>query len=337
MSTTMPAGDESYEWMEGWAKTPDSPSARDGWAHHGVVVLRSGEVVTFHSGDPDLLVLNADGAVVRTIPTDLCEAHGITLVEEDGVEYLWIADCGVKMTPGAPAPEGYEMSVGARGGQVVKLTLQGDVVMRLATPPVPQYADGGGYAPTWVAVDEERLGGTGDVWVADGYGHSLLHRFSADGSYVATVSDLELNCPHAIFIDRRAGRPRLYVADRTNARVQVLDMDGRRERVFGEDFLVSPSVFATYGEYLIVGELHARLTVCDGDDRLVAYLGRNDEVCTVDGWPNVKDEAGRLVRSHLLVPGKFNSPHGMAVDADGNVYVAEWLIGGRFTKLARQR
>jgi hypothetical protein len=36
-----------------------------------------------------------------------------------------------------------------------------------------------------------------------------------------------------------------------------------------------------------------------------------------------------------LEAGKFNSPHGMAIDGEGNLYVAEWLIGGRFTKLAK--
>jgi hypothetical protein len=36
-----------------------------------------------------------------------------------------------------------------------------------------------------------------------------------------------------------------------------------------------------------------------------------------------------------LEAGKFNSPHGMAIDGKGNLYVAEWLIGGRFTKLAK--
>ena len=36
-----------------------------------------------------------------------------------------------------------------------------------------------------------------------------------------------------------------------------------------------------------------------------------------------------------LRPGLFNSPHGLAADADGHLYVAEWLIGGRTIKLAR--
>jgi hypothetical protein len=41
------------------------------------------------------------------------------------------------------------------------------------------------------------------------------------------------------------------------------------------------------------------------------------------------------VRTSLLQEGKFNSPHGMTVDADGDILVAEWLIGGRFIKLAK--
>jgi DNA-binding beta-propeller fold protein YncE len=328
-------GEHTYEWVEDWAQTPDTASAREGWAHHGVVVTRSGDVITFHSGDPNLLVLAPDGTVRRTIPTALREAHGITLVEEDGVEFLWIADCGGKMVKSddGVAP-GYGYATGAAGGQVVKLSLDGEVVLRLPQPPIPQYADGG-YAPTWVAVDERRFGGSGDVWVADGYGQSLVHCYDESGAYRRTVDGFD--CPHALFVDRRPGKaqPELYVADRSNAQVQVLDLDGNVQRTFGHDFMVSPSAFATYGEYLLVGELHARLTVCDGEDKLVAYLGRNDEVCTVEGWPNMLDRDGNLVRTTFLAPGKFNSPHGMAADADGNVYVAEWLIGGRFTKLER--
>ncbi|MBO04126.1 MAG: hypothetical protein CL731_03805 [Chloroflexi bacterium] len=35
-----------------------------------------------------------------------------------------------------------------------------------------------------------------------------------------------------------------------------------------------------------------------------------------------------------LVEGLFNSPHGVTSDNDGNIYVTEWFIGGRYTKLA---
>ena len=56
-------------------------------------------------------------------------------------------------------------------------------------------------------------------------------------------------------------------------------------------------------------------------------------MCSVEGWPNNQTQNGEIVPTALLQPGKFNSPHGMAVDSLGNLFIAEWLIGGRFTKL----
>ena len=43
-------GANTYQWNEDWAKLPDTEIARQGWAHHGVVVTESGEVVTFNPG-----------------------------------------------------------------------------------------------------------------------------------------------------------------------------------------------------------------------------------------------------------------------------------------------
>ncbi len=96
-----------------------------------------------------------------------------------------------------------------------------------------------------------------------------------------------------------------------------------------------PTGFGISGDDLILIELRARATVVDGNDGLIGYLGTNLEVCDSEGWPNAKDAQGEPIRSPRLEVGKFNSPHGMAVDGDGNIYVSEWLIGGRYTKLAR--
>ena len=224
-------------------------------------------------------------------------------------------------------------------GQVVKKTLDGETVMTLDKPDVPAYRDGD-YMPTWVAVNEERHGGDGDVWVADGYGDSQLHRFDRAGGYLRSIDGEEgtagrFDCPHAIFIDRRKAEAELYVADRGNGRVQVYDLEGSFKRMFGSDFLTSPSGLVSYQDNLVIAELRARLTVVDIDDRPVAYLGDNEPVADVPGWPNNLDESGQIIPSKLLEAGKFNSPHGMAVDADGNMYVAEWNIGGRFVKLTR--
>ena len=112
-------------------------------------------------------------------------------------------------------------------------------------------------------------------------------------------------------------------------------MDGRFQRAFGAGYLSSPSAFASHGDLLVIAELRARLAILDADDQLVCYLGENEAVCQAEGWPNNKNEAGDIIPTKLLEAGKFNSPHGLAADADGNLYVAEWLVGGRFTKLVK--
>jgi hypothetical protein len=329
------AGGTAYRWLERWADVPHGQHGETGWAHHAVVVASNGDVVTFHPGSGDVIVVAADGVVRASWPTGLLDGHGMTLVDEDGVDHLWIADPAVKQRPGDDGTVTMELGTPA----VVEFTLDGRRVRELQRPDIETYRSGE-YRPTWVVVDVRSRGGSGDIWVADGYGSSLVHRHDAEGRYLATIDGSEgagrFNCPHALIIDRRRDQPELYVADRGNARLQVYGLDGGFRRVVGEGVLNSPSALAVHGELLVVGELFARLAVLDADDRLVGHLGENAEATSRPGWPNRIDENGATVRAPLE-PGKFNSPHGLAVDAAGNLLVAEWLIGGRMPKLLAVR
>jgi hypothetical protein len=118
----------------------------------------------------------------------------------------------------------------------------------------------------------------------------------------------------------------------------VYDLQGRYLRSFGELFLSSPSGFALWGDLLVVAELYARLAVIDAEDNLVGYIGADpnakDGWPERPGWPNALGEDGGVVTPRLPDrDDRFNSPHSVAVDRDGNLYVSEWLIGGRYTKL----
>jgi hypothetical protein len=231
--------------------------------------------------------------------------------------------------------------------RVVKMTLSGEIRAELPVPP-RDAATGPGmmgtYCPCGSAIDEERFGGSGDVWVADGYGSSLVHRFDKHGSHVAALTGEEgggrFVCPHAVFIDRRPHKaPELYIADRENKRVQVYELAGRYRRTIGEGFLSSPSGFARWGDTLVIAELYSRLAVLDADDRLIGYIGNDPDAEDGQGWPdrpgwpNALTDEGYVQAPQLRDPDRFNSPHSVAVDSEGNLYVSEWLIGGRYTKL----
>ncbi len=357
MSGPLEAGEApTWEIEAQWAGLSSVEGASSSWAHGGLVVTEEGELIGFHAGQ--LVSFDGDGHVRRVIRPGLVEGHGITLVREADEEFLWIADPGFVFTstPGE-GDEDWQALFG-RGIQrvdgnprVIKVTLEGEIRMELPIPSVDHStAPGmmGEYCPCDCAVDEERFGGNGDIWIADGYGSSLVYRFDSRGNRLTTLSGEEgggrFICPHAVFIDRRAAKrsPELYIADRENRRIQVFDLDGRYLRTCGESFLSSPSGFAVLGDLLVVAELYGRLALLDINDSLVGYIGNDPDVGPEQswpgraGWPNELTNDGRARAPHLANPETFNSPHSVAVDSDGNLYVSEWLLGGRYSKLSVQ-
>jgi len=310
------SGSHTYQFIDHWADIPDTESSRTGWAHHGVVVSETGSVIAFHQGDPTVLVFDPDGKVERSWNTTIQNAHGMALVKEGNTEYLWMA-CNDT-------------------GQVLKTTLDGQTVMGIERPDLEVYREGK-YSPTGTAVYEQRHGGNGDIWVTDGYGESHIHRYNKSGDYIGSINGGgteggAFKTPHDVWVDTRKPEHELYIADRSNGQIQVYGLEGGFKRAFGTgpggDWLHSPSAFAVHGEYMFVIELRgSRVTILDIDDNLVGYLGENTGAFKLqDDWPNVSRET--------LTEGKFNSPHGIATDGAGNIYVAEWLIGGRMVKLA---
>lgn len=332
---TISAGDLTYEWTDSWARLPATAGSAAAWPHHGIAALPSGEIVTMHPASSNLLVFEPDGSLHRSVETEIADAHGITAVREGDAAYLWVADAAMKQSQ----ESGYEPPASSKGSGVAKLALSGRMITRLAKPELAAYGHGE-YRPTCVAVNESRSGGNGDIWVADGYGESYVHRFEAGGRYLRSLSGEEgagrFKGPHAIFIDRRRNEPELYIADRNNGRIQVYDLEGRFRRVVGAEFLSRPTWFATDGDRLLVLEFRPpRLTVLDAGDQLIGYLAENPQAPSREGWPNELGTKGAPQRTAALEPGKLNSPHSLALDREGNIYITEWLIGGRIIKLKR--
>jgi hypothetical protein len=326
------AGPFSYAWEEGWGANDHHGGKSSGWAHHGIVVTRDDRVITFSPERPEVLQLTTSGEFLQSWTADVIEGHGLYLTVEDGQEYLWISDIGTKTSRNADGS--YTPTPSPLRGAVHKYTVEGTEVATITVPDLEVYSDGGDFTPGQVAVDEERFGGSGDIWLVDTYGQALLHRFDKDGRLLATLTGEEgagrFAHPHSLFVDRRRQVPELLVADRRNKRVQVYDLDGRWLRSFGSDFFVTPGGFAQLDDYLFVIELDGRVTILDVDNEPVGQLG--EDPGRGEGWPNALDSNGKPMRPPL-VPGAFHTPHAAAFDSAGNLYVTEWLIGGRLVRL----
>ena len=320
-------GPLAYEWIDGWGPAAD-PTA---WPHRGLVTLASGEIAMYEAGARRLQVIAPDGMLVRTVDMPVTEAHGITYDRSiTGIEKLWLADAANQLRPDA----GYAFPSTSESASVVAVSLDGRELQRIARPDHAAYRDGAAYRPTAVAI----VPGSGDIWVADGYGQSLVHRFAADGSYLGSLDGTEgagrFKTCHFVYADLRRGEPELYVCDRASARIQVYGADGRYRRVIDTGSLATPTWIAADADRLVLVEFKPpQLTILDRDDRVIGHLGLDTEAPSRPGWPNETGADGRPVRSSALRPGSFNSPHAVTVGLDGSLYVTEWLIGGRTTKL----
>lgn len=309
----------NYKWIENWIQIPRTPEGEKNGRTHGVVVSKSGKIIIFHQAIPSVLIYDESGNPISTWG-DFPGAHGMSLIMENNTEYLLLTD---------------EFS-----SQVVKTTLDGEIVMTLPRPENAAYDKGGkNYIPTWAAQNEE----TGEIWVSDGYGASLVHRFSPEGKHQMSIDGIEgagrFLEPHGINFCRSAHGFELFITDRANHRIVVYDKNGK----FLRSSMVahSPCSFDFLDSLVVVPELFGSIKILDKESfRLIAEIGANDSIRPrPDGgwWPPIAPEGWPdLSGTKHVREGRFNSPHCAAFTSDGDIYVVEWIIGGRVTKLEKQ-
>ena len=324
----LPIAGSEREWVELYPESADS----QGWMHSGVAISGAGEVVVAAPEGDALVFLGPDGTVRRRVRTGTTDLHGIVREVVDGEEWFWLVDHGHKYVPDRPVYADHRVPA-----RLFAVAADGSLRQEMFAPDHPAYAHAG-WSPTAVAV--ERTDGRRRIWVADGYGASLVHAYDGDGTPVLAVdgsdSGVAFDCPHGIVIDRRGSEAVLIVADRANQRLVELNLEGRTRRVLAEGIVWSPSGLAIDGDLLIVTELWGDLIVLDGDGDLVDRVETQKSEPSRAGWPNAMRD-GAMVRPDV-VPGRFNSPHGVTVDpADGSWLVTEWFIGGRVTRLTNGR
>ena len=311
---------QSFEVVDGWEQLPA------GYTHPDVAdvgVDSTGRVFLFCRGEHPVLVYERDGRFVRSWGEGVftMRAHSVTIAPDDT---LWLTDDGDQTvrrfttdgrllqtigTSGVASDTGYD------GKSVSTITHGG--------PPFNR--------PTNLAVAPN-----GDLYVSDGYGNARVHQFSSAGELRRSWGEPgsgpgQFMIPHGITVHADG---RVFVCDRENDRVQIFSPDGEYLEEWLDVQRPTKLVFDRRGA-AIVAELTWReglrsfrngpitrhrpshIAMLDGRGKVLARLG--DEGPIDPTWG-----AADPCRA-----GNFCAPHGLALDPNGDLYVAEvtWTIG----------
>jgi len=313
------SGEHRYQCFHNWGNKPDSIH----WVEtHGVAIDKAGFIYIKHraggskprtpaEAQDTIVVFDPEGKFVRSFGKEYHGGgHGIDIREENGQEFLYLS-CMMPVNI------------------VVKTDLKGEVVWRKEAPSEAHVYDKPGtpFSPTNVAFAPD-----GGFYVGDGYGSNYIHQYDRNANWVRTFGGAgdapgKFHTPHGLWLDNRPGRElQLVVADRANARLQYLTLDGQP---VSQDKNVSfPAHFDIRGDILLVPDLHARITLFDKNNNVLVHLGY-DPAWTrqvLDGF-KIRSQPDRWPN------GKFIHPHDACFDKDGNIFVTEWVSTGRVSLL----
>jgi hypothetical protein len=222
---------------------------------------------------------------------------------------------------------GKEVIYGAqlKKGRVCKIDTDGKLLMEI--PNANTVAVQGG----WNGLTAVTVAPDGSIFAATGYGAQMIHKFDATGKLIKSfggkgAGNGQFNTCHGLAIDTRFGAPRLLVADRGNRRLVHTDMDGTFIEVHAKGLRL-PCMVDIMGDFCAVAELESRVTILGKDGVPVAFLGDN---------PDKKQWANFKVPVAAWKEGIFTAPHGLCFDKSGNIYVQDWNVSGRVTKLIKK-
>jgi hypothetical protein len=316
-------GEHKYEVNHEWPQLPDKFTWQ---TTHNVAVDKAGNLYVIHEGredlkdHPSIFVFDSDGKYIRSFGQQFQGGgHGIEIRAEGSQEFLYVCAYQMKKT-------------------FAKMDLKGETVWQKYAPmesgvyakdedTMPQKVWGQDrFMPTNFAFLDD-----GGFLLADGYGSFRIHRYDKDAKWVSCFGGPgdgagTFNTPHGVWVDRRPGRePSIVVCDRAHHTLQYFSMDGKYlETLKGYGL---PANAETQGDLLLIPELHARVTLLNAKNEVVARLG--DDVQRVTTQPGIRDDKNKWVA------GKFVHPHDACFGADGSIYVAEWVGTGRISKLRK--
>lgn len=288
VSLTISLAQSSYREVESWTQAPFIPGNIE-WEMARVTTNAAGDIIYgFRRFDPPILEFDTAGNIKKIWGEDMFVwPHGL-YVDPDG--FLWATDATIGPGSGlatnlplAPLLPAKDLG---RGHQVFKFGSNGEVLLTLGKQGVA--GDG---RDTFNGPADIVVGKNGDLFVADGHINSRVVKFTKDGKYIKEWGKKgsgpgEFDVPHALALDSQG---RLFVADRSNNRIQIFNQEGQfldQWKQFG-----SPSGIAIAPDDTMYVTDQGKETISVGsakDGKVTAVIdGIRAEGITVDGNGNV--------------------------------------------------
>jgi DNA-binding beta-propeller fold protein YncE len=292
MSVVLGTDGYRYEVNDGWAKLPPGMEFNADVAAVGID--KHDNVYAFNRGKHPMYVFDREGNLLRSWGEGIYpRAHGVFMAPDDTI---WLTDDG--------------------DHTVRQCTLDGKILLTIGVPgkPAPYMSGDPFHRCTHTAMSPQ-----GDLYVSDGYGNSRVHKYSPDGKLLFSwgspgTDPGQFNIAHNICCDPDGW---VYVADRENHRVQVFDGNGKYETQWNNMHRASGLCMetGTRTPRFYVGEIGPDMAV----NIDLPGCGPRVSIYTHKG-----ELLARLGHEHAgLATGQFISPHGLAVDSRGDIYVGE--------------
>jgi DNA-binding beta-propeller fold protein YncE len=248
---------QPYEMIEGWAKMPEgrgwgstsavdiAPDGKSVWVAERCGRREDGRAAnncwnaataTFSPLD-SVFLFDASGNLVRSFGQgQILWPHGIH-VDSDG--NVWVTDGRDNYPPqgrgrrgGGDPPPPPPTPDRIMGHQVLKFSPTGELLMAIGKPggnrPGEEPDPASLYQPNDVITNDN-----GDIFIAEGHSsregsHARISKFDRDGNFIKAWGSFgtgpeEFDQPHGLAFDSQG---RLFIADRSNNRIQIYDQDG---------------------------------------------------------------------------------------------------------------
>src|SRR5688572_5416575 len=261
----------------------------------GVAVTSKGNVLIFNRSAHALMEFDGKGKYLRSLAQGIFTLpHGLRVDADDNI---WATDTGSHI--------------------VVKMSPKGRILMMLGIKGNSGEWHQAGHLRCFNEPNDLAFGRSGEIYITQGHGkgESRVLRFDAGGKFIGTWGGEgsgpgQFNVPHSIVTDAKG---LIYIADRSNQRIQVFDPDGK--------YLRESSHPGT----------PCGLCMCNDRKHIMMAHGHAGKIMKLDLNGKVLGASGGQGKG----PHEYGEAHFLALDRKENIYVADTL-NWRVQKLVKK-